>query len=321
MKRFRMNAGANECFRQDTMTDPLKGIAALVVACTVWGLSPLFYKMLAHVPAIEVLAHRTIWSAVIFSTILLVQRRFFVLWETLSQWRMFVTVATAALLVSTNWFLYIWSVGAGYVTESSLGYFLFPLVAVVLGRIVLGETLGKSQKVGVALAACGVATLTFGLGAAPWIALGLATTFGLYGLIKKTLDLGPVISVTGEVVVLLPIAGIVLWLAPSGSTQFGYDALETFLLIVSGFFTAIPLILFSYATRRIKLSTVGLIQYLNPSLQFFCAVLIFSEPFGMWHAIAFSMIWIALAFYSIGSLLSDRAEAMASTQASGSSTT
>ena len=287
------------------MGEAAKGVAAMVAACTVWGLSPLYYALLKHVPPLEVLAHRTLWSVVVFGLVLAVQGRLGLV-RVLLKGRGFAVVLFAALMISGNWFLFIFSVQSGRVTEASLGYYLFPLVAVALGRIALGERLGAARGMAVALAALAVAGLTWGLGVAPWIALLIALSFGLYGLVKKRLPAGPVVSVTAEVAVLAPLAA--LWLlalhvglASEGGRPgawFGVDAATSALLAFSGVLTAGPLILFSYASRRVTMATLGLTQYLNPTLQFLCAVAVFGEPFGPWHAAAFGLIWLALALYS-----------------------
>jgi len=224
-------------------------------------------------------------------------------------------VALAAVLISANWFLFIFSVQIGHTVEASLGYFIFPLVAVVIGLVAFGERLGLGQGLAVALAGLAVVVLTAGLGVAPWIALALATTFGLYGLIKKRLAAGPVVSVTAEVLVLTPLALIWLIGLHSGAwvefarpgAWFGQSLGTSVMLAFSGVITAGPLILFSYAARRVSMATLGLVQYLNPSLQFVCATLIFAEPFTRWHGIAFSLIWAALTLYSWESLRQDRA--------------
>jgi chloramphenicol-sensitive protein RarD len=192
--------------------------------------------------------------------------------------------------------------------EASLGYYIFPLVAVLLGAIAFRERLGKAQLFAVALALCAVVTLTWGLGVPPWIALILASSFGLYGLVKKGLSVGPVVSVTAEVLLLSPIALTVLWYVHSdGTGAFAVTWRDSLLLMFSGILTGTPLIMFSYATKRVTLATVGLVQYLNPTLQFLVATLIFREVFSFWHAVAFAMIWTALAIYTTASLRQDRA--------------
>lgn len=290
------------------MREETKGVIAMIAACTVWGLSGIYYKLLDHIQPIEILAHRTLWSCAFFAFVLLLQGRISVLGQAVGARQSVFSIALAALMISTNWFMFITSVHTGRAMEASLGYYIFPLVAVLLGAVAFRERLGRAQLFAVALALCAVVTLTAGLGVPPWIALVLATTFGMYGLVKKGLSVGPVVSVTAEVLLLSPIALVVLWYFHAGDGgAFGGNWQDSLLLMVSGVLTGTPLILFSYATRRITLATVGLVQYLNPSLQFLVATLIFQEVFSFWHAIAFAMIWTALAIYSTASLRHDRA--------------
>ena len=299
------------------MTDPIKGILAMVLACTIWGLSPLYYAELRHVPALDVLAWRTAWSCIFFMILLAVQGRLGLVGRALGTVTGALTVLAAGLMIATNWFGFIYSIQIGRAVEASLGYYIFPLVAVLLGRLVFAEALARAQWLAVALAALAVIVLTLGLGAAPWISLLLAATFAGYGVVKKRLDVGPVVSVTAEVLLLSPIA--VLWLAGPGDGV-SWDLRTHLLFALSGPLTASPLILFSYAARRVKLSTIGLVQYLNPTLQFLVATLIFLEPFTFWHALAFPMIWLALAIYSVTSLRQDRAARRASSSVAVSST-
>lgn len=304
------------------MTETGKGVLALVTACTIWGLSPLYYKLLSHIPPLEVLSHRTIWSFVFFALVLAAQGRLGHLRGALSTGRSVGVIALAALMISANWFCFILSIQIGKATEASLGYYIFPLVAVLIGVLAFSERLGRSQWISVALAVSAVVVLTAGLGVAPWIALIIAGTFGLYGLIKKRLPLGPVVSVTAEVLLLAPIALLVLWQVwQEGTAAYGANLRDSVLLMVSGPLTATPLILFSAATKRVSLSTVGLVQYMNPTLQFLCAVLVFGEPFGQWHAIAFGLIWTALAVYSLATIRQERASRRVAMAASGVSTT
>ena len=284
------------------MTESGKGVLAMVGACSIWGLSALFYRLLADVPPLEVLAHRTVWSLVVFGIVLALQTRLAETRIALSGNRKFALVFAAAAMISCNWFFFIFSVQVGRVVESSLGYYIFPLVAVALGGIVLRERLSKPQLAAVGLAALAVVILTAGLGVAPWISLILAVTFGIYGLLKRWVDAGPVVSVTAEVLVLTPIAvAYLIWLGADAGV-FGHDLWLSILLVLAGPMTAIPLIMFSYAAKRASLSTLGLVQYLNPSLQFFVAVVLFGEAITLWHAIAFPIIWVALALYSWATL-------------------
>lgn len=289
------------------MREQTKGVIAMVATCSVWGLSGIYYKLLEHIQPIEILAHRTLWSCAFFAFVLLLQGRISVLPQALGTRRSFFSIALAALMISTNWFVFITSIHTGRAMEASLGYYIFPLVAVLLGAIAFRERLGRAQLFAVALALCAVVTLTAGLGVPPWIALVLATSFGLYGFVKKGLSVGPVASVTAEVLLLSPIALTVLWYFHTGDGgAFGRNWQDSLLLMFSGILTGTPLIMFSYATKRITLATVGLVQYLNPSLQFLVATLIFQEMFSFWHAIAFAMIWTALAIYTTASLHQDR---------------
>jgi chloramphenicol-sensitive protein RarD len=290
------------------MTDIRKGVLALIAACAIWGLSGLFYKALSDVPSHEVLAHRTVWSLVFFGFVLGVQGRLNMLWGAVANPVSCRVIAAAALLISVNWFLFIWSIQVGRATEASMGYYIFPLVAVLIGRIVLGERLSRLQWVAISLAAAGVLSLTIGLHILPWISLVLASTFGLYGLIKKRLDLGPVVSVSAEVLLLCPLGlGWLIYLHTGQGGAFGQDLIQSLLLMAAGPITAMPLILFSYGARRLTMSTVGIVQYINPTLQFLVAVLILGEPFGAAHMIAFAFIWLALAVYSSSAYTQDRA--------------
>ncbi|WP_306152313.1 EamA family transporter RarD [Roseovarius sp. MMSF_3281] len=290
------------------MREPVKGVLAMVACCTVWGLSSIYYKLLEHIPPIEILAHRTLWSLIFFAFVLVVQGRFRMLLTAVGTRRSAVVIGAAALLISLNWFTFITSIQLGKAVEASLGYYIFPLVSVIMGAIVFKERLGRVQILAVGLAALAVITLTAGLGVAPWIALVLAMSFGLYGVVKKGLSVGPVVSVTAEVLMLSPIALVVLGLTHGqGGGSFASNWQDSLMLIFSGILTGLPLILFSYAAKRVMLSTVGLVQYLNPSLQFLVATLIFREAFSVWHAIAFAMIWTALALYTTSALRQDKA--------------
>jgi chloramphenicol-sensitive protein RarD len=287
------------------MSDPVKGAIAMALACTIWGLSPLFYALLSHVPPLEVLAHRTFWSLLIFAGVLAVQGRLSALPAALDSPRKFGLVALSTAMISVNWFLFIYAIGVGRTVEASLGYYIFPLVAVAIGALVLRERLDRWQRVAVALAAIAVLVLTVGLGAPPWISLTLAATFGVYGLLKRWVEAGPVVSVTSEVLLFLPIALFYLgWVATDRGLALSAPDLALF--VASGPLTAVPLMLFSYAAKRVRMATMGLIQYLNPSLQFACAILILNELVTVWHMIAFPLIWLALAVYSTATIRAPR---------------
>ncbi|MBM9594329.1 EamA family transporter RarD [Roseitranquillus sediminis] len=285
------------------MSEAAKGVAAMVGVCLIWGLSPIFYAQVKHVPPLEVLAHRTIWSLAFFGAWMVLRKRMDEVARIAARPRTLAVCGAAAIVISINWFFFIYATQVDRVTESSLGYYIFPLVAVLLGRFVLREKLGRRQWIAVGMAAAAVTVLAVGLGAPPWISLGLAFSFGLYGLLKRQVAAGPVLSVTVEVALLAPLA--VGYLALAGSGEMGEIRTSLF-LILSGPLTAIPLVLFSYAARRVRMATVGLIQYLNPTVQFAVAMSFFGEALTVWHAVAFPAIWAALALYSIESLREER---------------
>lgn len=303
------------------MTDTGKGILAMIGAAGIWGISPVYYKLLAHIPAAEVMTHRTVWSLVFFAGLLAVQGRLVEIARVLRTPRRLGLIVLASLMVSTNWFLFIYATQIDRNTETSLGYYIYPLVAVLVGRFAFAERLGVAQWVSVVLAAGAVAVLALGLGALPWISLTLAATFALYGVIKKLLPVGPIVSVTCEVLIAVPVAlAVSVWLYRQGDIDPSYSARDLVLLLGSGPITAFPLILFTVAARRVPMATVGLLQYLNPTLQFLCAALLFGEVFTPYHQVAFPMIWIALAIYSVATLRQDRAARRASIAPVGVST-
>jgi len=312
------------------MRETTKGLWAMIGAASIWGLSPIYYKALAFVPPLEVLSHRTIWSLVIFGAVLIAQGRLGELRRALGARRSVVVVALAALTISVNWGVFIWSIQTGHGVEASLGYYIFPLVSVLLGAAVLGERLRAIQIGAVVVVGLAVVILALGLGAPPWISLILAGTFGAYGLIKKRLALGPVVSVTGEVTLLAPLALVWLfgvhglgWEGVTGRNlgAFGHDLGDSLLLMLAGVLTAMPLMLFTTASRSLPFGTVGVMQYINPTIQFAVAALVFAEPVTRWHWIAFPLIWIAVALYSAETLRQDRASRRLSVRVSTSGTT
>ncbi len=279
-----------------------RGIGALILACSIWGLAPLYYKAMGFVPPLEMLAHRTIWSMVVLGLYLVAQGRFGDI-ARLIRSREWSIVLLGAVMISVNWYLFIRAIQSGYAVEASLGYYIFPIVAVLLGMLAFGERLRTPQTLAVALAGLAVMVLTYGLGVAPWMALVLAVTFGIYGLVKKRLSASPVASVGAEVALMLPFA--VVWFAViqfDGQGHFGASWGTSLALAFSGLVTAVPLMLLSYGSRRVSMAAYGLTQYLNPTLQFLCAVLVFQEPFTRWHLIAFALIWAAVGVFAISAL-------------------
>jgi chloramphenicol-sensitive protein RarD len=292
------------------MREETKGVLAMLVACTIWGLSALYYRAIAQVPPLEVLSHRTIWSAVFIGIILIIKGRAL----TFPRGAV-LRIFAASVFISLNWFFFIYAVQVGEVRQSSLGYYIFPLVAVALGALFLGERLKPVQWFAVGLAVVAVLILSVGVGQVPYISLVLAFTFGFYGLVKKGLTIGPMRSVFWEVVVLLPPALIWLfgahmfdWQGVAGRSggYFGTDLTVSVLLVLSGLLTGLPLMLMAFAVERLRLATVGLVQYVNPTLQFLLAAVVFMEPVGQTHIIAFALIWGGLAIYSYNALRQEK---------------
>lgn len=290
------------------MTETKKGILALIGACSIWGLSPLFYKALDDVPPLEVLCHRSLWSLLIFALVLARRNRLGEVPHLLRS-RSLPRVLLATAMISLNWYIYIQAIQDGHGLQSSLGYYIFPLVAVLIGFALFGERLAGIQALAVALAVAAVLILTIGTGTAPWIALVLAATFGAYAALKRVIGGTAVSSVAAEMLLLSPFALGFLVSAHLGWIEggmFGTSWRISLMLAFSGVITAVPLMWFTAASRRVSMTTFGLMQYLNPTLQFFCATLVFAEPFSRWHLAAFALIWAALAVYSLESLRIDR---------------
>jgi chloramphenicol-sensitive protein RarD len=271
-----------------------------VAAYGIWGLFPIYWKLFRHVPALEILAHRIAWSFV--TLVLLVSgargsalRR---VWAV--PWPVIGLYAAAALLIGVNWFLYVWAVNAGYVVETSLGYFITPLVNVLLGVVFFRERLRRLQWVAVGLAGAGVVYLTVSYGSLPWIALGLAFSFGGYGLAKKKAPLGPLDGLTLETALLVaPAVAYLGRLERAGSGAFLHTGSATDLLLAaSGTITIIPLLLFASSVRRVPLSIVGILQYIAPTIQLFLGVLLFHEPFTRVQAVGFAFVWVAIAVFA-----------------------
>lgn len=306
------------------MSEASRGVAAVVLACLIWGFGPAFYKNLSQVAAPEMLAHRTVWTLLMFGGILAMQGRLGALRALLTgaqMWR----VLAATLLISCNWFIFIWAVQSSHAVEASLGYYIFPLVAVVIGFAAFGERLARGQVVAVVLAALAVCVLTYGLGVAPIIALSLAATFAGYSALKRGVRAPAVVSVSLEVLLMAPFAMAYLTYAAlgyagPGAGWFGRDLGLSLWLPATGFMTGVPLMLFSYASQRVSMATLGLVQFLNPTMQFLTAVFVFAEPFTPWHGAAFAMIWAALAIYTSAAWHQDRAARRAVVSAGTSAT-
>lgn len=294
-----------EPFKQTirTMTAPptdRRGLAAAVFAFALWGVFPLYWQLLKAVPSLQIIAHRVIWCAVFVVGYLLIADGRSWLRQALSGARVGRMLLASSVLISFNWGLYIWAVTHDRVVESSLGYFINPLVNVLLGVLVLRERLNRVQWLAVAIAALGVFWLGLVYGRPPWIALALAISFGIYGLIRKLAAVEAVPGLAVESLILFPLAlGWVLYESSQGVGAFASGELATdALLIVGGALTALPLIGFAYGARRIPYTLTGLLQYLSPTLQLLCGTLILGEPFDGQQAIGFACIWTALALYA-----------------------
>lgn len=285
-----------------------KGVIAGLGAYLIWGLFPIYWKWLQTVPALQILGHRMVWSLIFVVGVLVLQRDRAWLGAVLRQRKTLLVYTLAALLLSGNWFIYIWAVNAGYIVETSLGYFINPLVNVLLGVIFLKESLRRTQAGAAILAGLGVLYLTFDYGRLPWIALALAFTFAAYGLLKKISPLNATRSFTLETMVMfLPAAAYLIFQEVNQTGAFGHQSwLVTLLLVLAGPVTSIPLILFGMAARRIPLSMIGFLQYLAPTLQFLIGVFIFHESFPASRLLGFSLIWLALLVYSLDSVLNGR---------------
>ena len=275
------------------------GVAAALAAFLWWGLSPLYFKAIQHVPVVEILAHRVLWTCVLMVPVTLAVGRWGEAMALLRRPRRLGVYAVTTLLVSVNWTLFIYAVLVGRVLEVSLGYFINPLVNVLFGLLFLGERLSRLQGLAVALAALGVAVLVAAYGQFPWIALSLAVTFALYTLVRKKNAIDPQVGLLVETALLLPLAlAAVVWLGAAGLGHFGAGWTDSALLIAAGVVTGLPLVLVMHGAKRLTLSTVGLMQYVAPSLQFLLAVLVFREAFTTAHAVTFALIWIGLALFS-----------------------
>ncbi len=284
-----------------------RGIAFGVGAYVLWGILPIFWKAIESVGSFEILAHRIVWSMVLLTGIIGIRRS----WAQIRRLKAssVVRLLVAGGLLTVNWATYIWAVNNGHIVEASLGYFINPLLNVALGVIVLRERLDATQWTAIGVAAAGVAYMTITVGTVPWIALVLATSFATYALLKKQMvALGPFESLTVEIaLVLVPAFAFLLVLSAKGEGSFGSAGPRiTLLLILTGLATALPLLLFGAAATRIPLSTIGLLQYIAPSMQFLIGVFVYGEIVGRDRLVGFVLVWIALAIYTISGLFRRR---------------
>ena len=284
------------------------GALSAALCYLIWGLVPLYWKQLVGIDPLELIAHRHVWSLALLTGLLVLQGRLGELRAVLRSPRSVGTHLLSATLLTLNWLIYVWGVNTGHVIETSLGYFLVPLVNVAAGRFVLHEHLRRAQWIAIGLAAGGVVWMIIQLGRPPWIALALAATWGGYSLMRKRSPLGAIAGLATETLLLAPLAfGFLAWHHFRGTGALGQAALGTQgLILCSGVVTAIPLLLFAYGARRIRLSTLGLLQYLAPSVQLALGIWLYREPFSPARMLSFSLIWAALALYTADNLIASR---------------
>ncbi|MEV6983832.1 EamA family transporter RarD [Sphaerisporangium sp. NPDC051017] len=282
------------------MPDSRRGVLYGIAAYTMWGLFPLYWPLLKPSGAVEILAHRMVWSLVAVLAVLAVRRHWSWFRGLIRQPRKLALLTLAAAVVSVNWGVYIYAVNAGHVVESALGYFINPLVSVLFGVMVFRERLRPWQWVAVGLGALAVIVLTVDYGRPPWIALVLAVSFGTYGLVKKSANVGAAESLTIEtLVLLLPALAYLIFLQAQGTSTFGHEGLgHAALLAGAGLVTAVPLMAFTAAAIRVPLTVIGLLQYIAPILQFLCGVLVAHETMPPSRWVGFVIIWLALAVFS-----------------------
>ena len=290
--------------RESELDTTAAGAGFALAAFLLWGVFPIYFKAVAAAPVLEILAHRVVWSVVFVAILISAAGRWRAVARVLKNRRLFLTLVASSLLVSTNWLIFIWAITHGFVLESSLGYYITPLVSVFLGVVVLGERLRTVQWAAVALAAVAVAVMIARFGYLPWIGLTLAFTFGAYGMIRKVAKADALTGLFMETLILAPMAlAYILYLDGTGNANFIRGGWQlSGLLVLAGVVTALPLILFAAAAKRLRLSTLGLFQYITPTSHFLLAVLVFGETLTAAHGVAFGGIWMALILYSGDSL-------------------
>ncbi|NEU30476.1 EamA family transporter RarD [bacterium LRH843] len=283
------------------------GVIAAIVAYIIWGVLPLYWKLLDHLSAIEVLAQRIIWSLVFMVVLLLVQKQLRPFWKEVkvifSNKKTAVRITLASLLISVNWSLFIWAVSNDRIIEASLGYYINPIINVILAMIFLKERLTRMQGASFFLAFIGVAIMTIYYGVFPWVALVLASSFSLYGLLKKVVHIGAVFSLTIETLLMTPLALLFILFSPlSSGMEVFVDTNTALILIGAGIVTATPLLLFSTAANRISLSLIGFLQYIGPTIMLFLGIFLYKEPFQSVQLFAFLFIWSGLLIFTFSSL-------------------
>jgi chloramphenicol-sensitive protein RarD len=308
-------ADANSSSGPQTGDSP-RGFVFALIAYVLWGFLPFFMKAVAHIPASEVVAHRIIWSVPLAGLVLIWLGRTSEIKVALRSPRMLAMATLTASLITINWGIYVWAIGAGRAIETALGYYINPLFSIFLGAVLLKEKLDPAQMVAIALAACAVAILAFDAGGLPWVSLSLCFSWGFYAFFRKTLPIGPNQGFFLEVLLLsVPALGYVIWLEASGRGHFGdTGATDVLWLLACGIVTAVPLMIYANGAKLLRLSTIGIMQYIAPTMIFFIAVFAFGEPFGTTKLIAFAFIWAALILYSGSMLRTARAKRVAAAE-------
>jgi chloramphenicol-sensitive protein RarD len=279
-----------------------QGFGAAIAAYGLWGLLPIFFKLLHHVGPVEVVAQRIIWSLILIIVLIATRTGIGALTSVLRDRRLVGALAVSAVMIATNWLTYVWAVHADHVIAASLGYFLNPLVNVALGVLVLKERLRRGQMVALAVAALGVVILATAALQTLWISVTLAVSFALYGLVRKLTPVAPMAGLGAETLLLTPLAlGWLVWMAMQGTLAFGQDVPTTGLLIAAGAVTTVPLVLFAVAAQRLPMATLGLLQYLAPTMQFLSGVLLFGETLSRGQIVSFGLIWLGLILFAADS--------------------
>ncbi|WP_432347327.1 EamA family transporter RarD [Shinella yambaruensis] len=296
--------------------DSPRGFAFALTAYVLWGFLPFFMKAVAHIPASEVVAHRIVWSVPLAGLVLVWLGRTADIKAALRSPRMLAMATLTATLITFNWGIYVWAIGAGRAIETALGYYINPLFSIFLGAVLLKEKLDRAQMVAIGLAALAVAILAFDAGGLPWVSIGLCISWGFYAFFRKTLPVGPNQGFFLEVLLLsVPAIGYILWLESSGQGHFGDTGVADVLwLLASGVVTAVPLMIYANGAKLLRLSTIGIMQYIAPTMIFIIAVFAFDEPFGTTKLIAFAFIWAALILYSSSMLRTARARRLAAAE-------
>lgn len=273
------------------------GVAYALAAFLSWGLNPFYFKAVGTIPTLEILGHRIVWSMLFLLPLILYARQWPQVARALTGRHTFMILAATSIIVGANWLLYIHTVEVGRVLESSLGYYINPLVNVLFGRLFLGERLSRTQLVAVLIAGAGVLNMIVAFGEVPWLALGLAVTFAIYGLLRKIVPVDALPGLFIETVMLLPFA--LIGLALFGRNFTFADPRTDVLVVLAGPVTFLPLLWFTCAARRLKLSVIGFFQFISPSIQFLLAVFVFGEHFGPAHYVTFGLIWVAIAIFTL----------------------